>query len=352
VRARLLLLALMGLLSLPGTAAAHGGATTAVDYRSTVTGEPQGVSARVVGGDDRLALTRDGAREVIVLGYDGEPYLRLDAEGVWENRRSPAVGLNAERQEGTQNAEADPAAPPEWEKVASGDTVLFHDHRAHWMGSQPPAAVREDPGVERRLADWSVPVVVDGTTGSVTGFYTYEPPPSRALWLGLLAALAAAAGVAAWLLTGGRRRVLLWLLAALAVLPAPILGAAETLDLPDPAVDVVTGLAVYAVLLAALGVAAWWARRDRAAEAAILAVGALAIGAFALAGRLSLLDHGVVPSALPGWLARLLLVAGLAATIGVAAGAVATWRETLGATPVKGGRPRPRKAPREAEESW
>jgi hypothetical protein len=90
VRARLGLLVLLGLLALPAAAAAHGGATTAVDYRSTVTGEPAGVAARVVGGDDRLALTRDGAREVIVLGYDGEPYLRLDADGVWENRRSPS----------------------------------------------------------------------------------------------------------------------------------------------------------------------------------------------------------------------------------------------------------------------
>jgi hypothetical protein len=350
MRARLGLLALLVLLALPATAGAHGGATTAVDYRSTVTGEPQGVSARVVGGDDRLAITRDGAAEVIVLGYDGEPYLRLDAEGVWENQRSPAVALNAERQEGTPSADADPRAEPRWERLSGGDTVLFHDHRAHWMGSQPPAAVREEPDAKRRLADWSVPVVVDGTPGSVTGFYTYEPPPSKALWLGGLAALAVVAGVAAWLLKGGRRRALLWVLAAVAVLPAPILGAAETLDLPDPTVDVVTGLAVYAVLLGALGVAAWWARRDRAAEAAILAVGALAIGAFALAGRLALLDHGVVPSELPGWLARTLLVVGLAATVGVAAGAVATWRETLAGAPAKGGRPRKERRP--AEESF
>jgi hypothetical protein len=350
VRAPAILVALLALLVVPAVASAHGGATTAVDYRSTVTSTPNGVSARVVGGDDRLAVTRNGARTVIVLGYDGEPYLRLDDQGVWENERSPAVGINAERRQGTQATTADPSAAPEWTRLSSGDTVMFHDHRAHWMGSQPPAAVRQDPGQERRLADWGVPLLVDGAPAQVAGYYTYVPPPSRALWVGVLAVLAVALAALAWLLQGRARRMALWVMAAVAVLPAPILGAAETLDVPDPAVGVATGLLVYVVLIAALAAAGLWARRDRAAEAAILAVGALAIGAFALAGRLALLDHGVVPSALPAWLARLLLVVGLAATIGVAVGAIATWRETLAGVPVKGGGER--RARTQPEESW
>jgi hypothetical protein len=295
-------------------------------------------------------VTRDGADQVIVLGYDGEPYLRIDGDGVWENERSPAVGLNAERQQGTATGEADAKAEPSWRKRSGGDTVLFHDHRAHWMGSQPPAAVREDPGVERRLADWSVPVVVDGQAGAIQGYYRYEPPPSKGLWLAILAALAVAASVLVWRLRGPRRRLALWILAGAAVLPAPILGAAETLDLPDPGVDVAAGLAVYLVLIGALAGGAWWARRDPAAEAAILAVAALAVGAFALVGRLALLDHGVVPSALPAWLARALLVIGLAATIAVAVGAGATWRDTLSRVPTKGGRARPPR--KEPEEAW
>ena len=104
------------------------------------------------------------------------------------------------------------------------------------------------------------------------------------------------------------------------------------------------------MLVGALAAGAWWARRDPAAEAAILAVAALAVGAFALVGRLALLDHGVVPSALPGWLARALLVVGLAATIAVAVGAVATWRDTLARVPTKGGRTRP--PSKEPEEAW
>jgi hypothetical protein len=193
--------------------------------------------------------------------------------------------------------------------------------------------------------------MVDGKAASVDGYYRYEPPPSQALWLGAGAVLAVALVALAWLLQGRRRRLALWAMAAAAVLPAPILGAGETLDLPDPAVDVAIGLAVYGLMVAALAGAARWARRDAAAEAAILAVGALAVGAFALVGRLSLLEHGVVPSALPGPLARALLVVGLAATLGAAAGAIATWRQTLTHAPAKGRRAGAPSRPPE-EEAW
>ena len=315
-----------------------------------MTGDAAGVACTWSAATTAWPDPRTGADQVIVLGYDGEPYLRLDGDGVWENERSPAVGLNAERQQGEPAGDADPKAEPSWRKLSGGDTVLFHDHRAHWMGSQPPAAVREDP---------------DSRGGSRTGasrcWSTARPARSRATTAtsrrrrrrsgsALLAALALAASVAVWRPKGPRRRLPLWILAGAAVLPAPILGAAETLDLPDPGVDVAAGLAVYTVLIGALAAGAWWARRDPAAEAAILAVAALAVGAFALVGRLALLDHGVVPSALPGWLARGLLVLGLAATIAVAVGAVATWRDTLAGVPTKGGRTRPPR--KEPEEAW
>ena len=338
------------LLALPAAASAHGGATTAVDYRSLVTGTPAGVDVHVVGGDDRLAVTRDGADQVIVLGYDGEPYLRLDDDGVWENERSPAVGLNAERQQGAAAGDADPKAEPSWRKLSGGDTVLFHDHRAHWMGSQPPAAVRDDPDTARRLADWSVPVLVDGQAGAITGYYRYEPPPSKALWLGVLAALALAASVVVWRLKGPRRRLALWILAGAAVLPAPILGAAETLDLPDPGRR--------------------RRRRPGGLHRAHRGPGRRRVVGPPRPGgrgrdpgrrgprRRRVRAGGAARAARPrrravgaaGRLARGLLVLGLAATIAVAVGAVATWRDTLARVPTKGGRARPPR--KEPEEAW
>ena len=228
--------------------------------------------------------------------------------------------------------------------------MLFHDHRAHWMGSQPPAAVREDPDTERRLADWSVPVVVDGQAGAITGYYRYEPPPSKALWLGVLAVLALAASVLVWRLKGPRRRLALWILAGAAVLPAPILGAAETLDLPDPGVDVAAGLAVYTVLSgrwppARGGPAAtrrprprsWPSRPSPSARSRWW--GGSRCSTTASCRR----------RCRAGWRARSWCSASPPPSR-VAVGAVATWRDTLARVPTKGGRARPPR--KEPEEAW
>ena len=51
----------------------------------------------ILEGDDRLALTNSTGEPLVVLGYEGEPYLRFDAKGVHENVRSPAATLNDDR---------------------------------------------------------------------------------------------------------------------------------------------------------------------------------------------------------------------------------------------------------------
>ena len=65
------------------------------DMESIVTSiEPAtpGAEVRVLGGDESLRLDVHDGHEVVVLGYVGEPYLRIDPRGeVWENQRSPAV---------------------------------------------------------------------------------------------------------------------------------------------------------------------------------------------------------------------------------------------------------------------
>jgi hypothetical protein len=130
----------------PAGAAGHSGETSGTDYRSDVRSAPDGVAVRIVGGDDRLLVERTTAASVTVLGYGGEPYLRLD-DGTWENRNSPAVALNAERQPDGPLDGADTA--PDWVRVGDGTRAVFHDHRAHWMGSQAPAAVLADPDRRR-----------------------------------------------------------------------------------------------------------------------------------------------------------------------------------------------------------
>ncbi len=69
------------------------------------------------------SLESDGGEEVVILGYDGEPYLRFTADGVFRNTRSPATYLNEDRFANvTVPASADPEAPPEWERVSSSQT--------------------------------------------------------------------------------------------------------------------------------------------------------------------------------------------------------------------------------------
>ena len=57
-----------------------------------------GVDVKVIEAGSRLQLTNDTDTEVVVQGYQGEPYLRVGPKGVFENRKSPATFLNRSRQ--------------------------------------------------------------------------------------------------------------------------------------------------------------------------------------------------------------------------------------------------------------
>jgi hypothetical protein len=120
-------------------AGAHGvGGLKPTDYEVRLTSiEPRvaGVSIVVVDLGQRLQLTNTSGRDVTVLGYAGEPYLRVGPTGVYENTRSPATYLNQTFQLTTAPpAIADANASPHWERISDGDTVRWHDHRAHSWG--------------------------------------------------------------------------------------------------------------------------------------------------------------------------------------------------------------------------
>ena len=81
------------------------------------------------------------APTVMVMGYQDEPYLRFRADGVvLENQRSPTTYLNQSRYGTTAPSGADPALPPDWLPVGQNGRYAWHDHRAHWMSQEPPAA--------------------------------------------------------------------------------------------------------------------------------------------------------------------------------------------------------------------
>ena len=317
----------------PAAAHAHSGQTGGTDYRSAITAEPTGLTARVVGGDDRLEITRTTAREVVIMGYGGEPYLRLDAAGTWENRNSPAVALNDVRRTNKAIPAAATKIAPDWVQTGTGASVVFHDHRAHWMASQPPAKVRANPSQEQVLYDWSVPVVVDGTAGEIQGTLTWLGAPITWLWWTLLG-LAVVVGV----LVGLWRRVpvapaaIVGMLAA--VLASVITGVSQQLDVPNGTNGALVAIVLAGVLLA-IGLGLGHRLRAVPAHATtVLLLVALIAGGVQLVGAAgSAFAYALVPGPLPTLLTRLLIIAGIAGVALAAGACFRAWRTLLADLP-------------------
>lgn len=162
-------------------AVAHADPAGPTDYRTTVesiTPSVDTIALSVEGGDAFLRIAVDPGHEVLILGYDQEPYLRIGDDGVVEqNRRSYATYYNEERY-GTDDVPdiVDNDAPPEWERVGDGGAWAWHDHRAHWMGTEPPIGL--EPG--ESLPIQTVPVVVDGVPVEIAVRITLVEGPSLA----------------------------------------------------------------------------------------------------------------------------------------------------------------------------
>jgi hypothetical protein len=212
-----------------GPAAAD--APVASDYESAITGVEPGTDAvevEVTGAGSFLRLTAEPGHEVVVLGYADEPYLRFRDDGTVEaNQESPATYVNESRT-GTADVPegVDAEDPPRWKRVADGGSHAWHDHRIHWMGSQPPAGV--DRGGEVRR--WTVPLRVDGEPVRVEGVLTYAEATPWWPWL----LLVVAAGTAAWWLVR-RRTTIATVAAGVAAATATALAAAEQLAIPAEA---------------------------------------------------------------------------------------------------------------------
>jgi hypothetical protein len=186
-------------LAAAGSAAGHGRTPAPFGYVSTVSYiDPLvfGLDARVVGGDARLRIANLSGKTVVILGYEGEPYLRFSRAGVFENVRSPAVYRNRNRWGVVAvPAEARADAEPRWRRVAAISSFSWYDHRIQWMqkGVVPPI-VRASPGKPIKIFDWRVPGRADGHPFVIRGLLGYAPPPPKA---------AGGGGVGNWMWAGG-----------------------------------------------------------------------------------------------------------------------------------------------------
>jgi hypothetical protein len=196
--------AAVAVLALSPGAGAHGEGGS-LGFRSTVTGvTPQaaGVSATVLDFDDRLRVVNDSGRQLVVLGYEGEPYLAFRDGAVHLNMNSPATYLNDDRfGQVALPSRADPKAEPDWEQVASREAFEWHDHRIHWMSQTLPPKVRAAVDERHHIFDWSVPTRLDGRALTISGSLDYEPPPRGrpTILIGALVVIALGGAGAIWL---------------------------------------------------------------------------------------------------------------------------------------------------------
>ena len=146
---------------------------TNVNYRSNITSvDPHisGLSLQILDYNDQLVLTNHSGRTVTVLGYGGEPYARILADGtVQVNKASPAYYLNQNFYGNvTVPPTASTTAKPQWVVVQKTGTYQWHDHRIHWMSPITPPQVK-DKAKKTLIFDWKVPIQVGPQQGAIAG---------------------------------------------------------------------------------------------------------------------------------------------------------------------------------------
>ncbi len=299
---------------------AHADPAGPTDYQTVVVDvDPPAptIHPTIVGGDSFVELRVDRGTDVVVLGYQDEDALWFRADGtVLENRNSPSTYLNDDRfATGDVPPTATADAEPDWHEIASDGEWAWHDHRAHWMQTTPPAG--RGPGDE--ILDAVIPMRVDGTPVEVRVVSTWLPAPSpAAAWLGALAGVTFA--VAAW---GVRRMGLPAVLATLPVaVAAAVIGAWQYFSLPASTGPRVVWVVLPGVAVVCAVVGSVVGRRSRfVADAAVLVVGAeLAIWGFI---KRDGLGAAIVPTDAPYWADR--LVTAMSLTGGVAFVGLAVW---------------------------
>jgi hypothetical protein len=300
-----------------GTPAAWADPPGPTDYQSEITAiDPAvtGISLRIVGGDSFVVLDVAPEHEVDVVGYFGEPYLRFGANGsVAVNTRSPSRYLNEDRFGATAvPGDADAAAAPLWDAVASSGSYAWHDHRTHWMNPMSPPGL----GPGDQVAEGVIPLVVDGVAVDVTVKSFWMPVPSR-----LPVFVGFAAGFLILLLVVRRNRISLGLVAlSLAVL---VVGLIAFWSMPAETAPAWSLWALPATsLIAAVAAAASGRGEDRTGRLGryrpvLQLTAALELVGWSILHR-QWLWRAIIPTQAPFWVDRLVAATAMVAAAGIA----------------------------------
>jgi hypothetical protein len=298
-----------------------------------------GLTVEVVDAGSRLRLVNTGPRDVVVLGYQLEPWLRVGPRGVFENSRSPTLQMAGPRRaDSPPPAAVDPGAPTSWRQVDAGQSVAWHDHRAHWEADEPPTQVRRAPGSTHVVIPrWTVKLRSGGRLVDVVGEVRWVPGPSPLPWLAG-AALLAMAVVA----VGRTRRWSDALAAALALVVALDLvqaaGAWTAAQAPLAGKLLSIGASAAGWVLAGLAIRQLLRRRVESGLFQLL----LAAGLLTVVGGLGDLGYllrSQLATTLPTWVVRAAVTAKIGLGLGALTAAALRLQRTL--TPRGRGPPRP-----------
>jgi hypothetical protein len=280
VTALLVALAAVVVVAPPAGADSLGGAEPS-NYQTRVLAvrpAAEGIAVEVVDAGTRLRLHNASGREVVVLDDESEPWLR----------------------------------------VGPGQSVSWHDHRAHWEAEEPPTGVRRAPGTAQvAVPRWTISLRTGRRLVDVVGEVRWVPGPSPLPWLAG-AALLAMAVVAA----GRGRRWLGVLVAALALVVVldlvQLAGAWTGARPPLPGKLLTLGASAAGWVLAALAVRQLLRRRLESGLFQLLLAAGLLMVVSGL-GDLGFLFRSQLASSLPDWVVR----AAVMGKLGLAAGALA-----------------------------
>lgn len=171
------LVAMLALLAPASVAYAHGGNP---NYRSVideVTPRMPNVKFQVLDYDSYMQLLDQHGHEVVIYGYEGEPYARILKNGtVQVNERSPALYLNENRfAEVKVPPIANAKAAPQWKTFDHSGSFIWHDHRMHYMSPSLPPVVKNQ-SKKTKVFDYEVPISVDGKKGAIDGTLFWVGP--------------------------------------------------------------------------------------------------------------------------------------------------------------------------------
>jgi hypothetical protein len=167
--------AAFALTALGAPASAHEGAlgdggpfTIRVDSPTKL---PAGIDARW--GNGEVEFHVEPGIELVAFGTDGEPMAKVDKDGnMFGNTLSPTWQMNktADMSAG-MNAETDPTAEPNWEWQQAGGSLMYHEHRIHFMAASVDPAIAEGGDV----STFALKFTVNSKPLDITGALVFDP---------------------------------------------------------------------------------------------------------------------------------------------------------------------------------